>query len=643
MGIALSFPPPENPEGDGPAFPPPPEIASTSLSLSLRSRIAIPFVTLLVVMMVVLGLILTRTTRSLSVDQRSEHLTELTRLVATTLTLGAVTGNPDLLRAEVARVAAAVGARVTVVRADGVTLADSEAADAPTGPAILLEVASALLATPATGQRQAADGDGLKLVSAAPIGIPPVAAVRLEIDASTADGAVTGIQRGLTVLTLIVGLAATAIAIRLANRIASPLEDLRRQSGAVAIGRLDARLTPSGPPEIAAAGDAFNAMTEALRRETTERDRARQRLEAVLTTLADGVVITDADSNVLLLNWAAAALMRVDPAESIGQRFAVISRDHEMMSLLRSALDEGESRSATIEFGLNRRQVETTVMAVSDAGERLGLIILRDVTDLRRLEVIRREFVANVSHELRTPLATIRALIETLEGGAIDDPDAAPRFLGRVVGEVERLTALVDELLDLARVESGRSDIRRSLVTPAALVGGAVERVAALAQRAQITVVADVAPDLSPVSVDTAQIERVLLNLAHNAVKYTPPGGTITLTAEERDSELVIGVRDTGTGIPADELPRLFERFYKADRARRSGGTGLGLAIAKHIVIAHGGTIWAESELGAGSTFAFSLPAPATGVGAPAGSASSQIMAGAPPPLVESRERGEQS
>ena len=643
MGIALSFPPPENPEGDGPSFPPPPDIGSTSLSLSLRSRIAIPFVTLLVVMMVVLGLILTRTTRSLSVDQRSEHLTELTRLVATTLTLGAVTGNPDLLRAEVARVAAAVGARVTVVRADGVTLADSEAADAPTGPAILLEVASALLATPATRRRRATADDGLKLVSAAPIGIPPVAAVRLEIDASTADGAVTGIQRGLTVLTLIVGLAATAIAIRLANRIASPLEDLRRQSGAVAIGRLDARLTPSGPPEIAAAGDAFNAMTEALRRETTERDRARQRLEAVLTTLADGVVITDADSNVLLLNPAAAALMRVDPAESIGQRFAVISRDHEMMSLLRSALDEGESRSATIEFGLNRRQVETTVMAVSDAGERLGLIILRDVTDLRRLEVIRREFVANVSHELRTPLATIRALVETLEGGAIDDPDAAPRFLGRVIGEVERLTALVDELLDLARVESGRSDLRRSLVTPAALVGGAAERIAALAQRAQITVVADVAPDLSPVSVDTAQIERVLLNLAHNAVKYTPPGGTITLTAEERDSELVIGVRDTGTGIPADELPRLFERFYKADRARRSGGTGLGLAIAKHIVIAHGGTIWAESELGAGSTFAFSLPAPATGVGAPAGSTSSQIMAGAPPPLVESRERGEQS
>ncbi|MEJ7761714.1 MAG: ATP-binding protein [Thermomicrobiales bacterium] len=586
--------------------------------MSLRSRIAIPFVALLVITMVILGLILTRSTRALSVDQRSDHLADMTRLVAVTLSAGGIAGDPDRFRAEVARLAEAAGARVSVVRADGVTIADSAAAGSPVDLGPSSEIDLALLATPSTAERPVAGDEGRRLVSAAPIGAPPIAAVRLEIDASASGAAVTGIQRGLTVVTLVVGLAAIVIALRLANRIAAPLEDLRRQSRAVAIGRLDARLTPSGPPEIAAAGNSFNAMTAALRRETTERDRARKRLEAVLTTLSDGVVITDAESNVLLLNRAAAALMHVDPAESIGQRFAVISRDHEMMSLLRTALDDGQSRTATIEFGLNRRQVETAVMPVVDAGESLGLIILRDVTELRRLEAIRREFVANVSHELRTPLATIRALVETLEGGAIDDAEAAPRFLGRVIGEVERLTALVDELLDLARIESGRADLRRSVVAPAALVGGAAERIMALAQRALVEVLVEVSPDLRPISVDTAQIERVLLNLAHNAVKYTPPGGTITMTAEERDGSLVIAVRDTGSGIPESELPRLFERFYKADRARRSGGTGLGLAIAKHIVIAHGGTIWAESEPGVGSTFAFSLPERAADA-APAG------------------------
>ena len=578
------------------------------VDLTLRARIAVPFVALLLITMVFLGLILTRTTRALTVDQRAGHLQELTRLVAATLPVNVVAGDPDLLQAEVARLAAAVGVRITIVRADGVTIADSAENDDPSLPEPSPEVGRALLATASTAERPVAGDEERQLVSAAPIGDPPIAAVRLAIDANTADGTILDIQRGLTAVTVVVGLVAIIIAVRLANRIAAPLEDLRRQSRAVAIGRLDARLTPSGPPEIAAAGDSFNAMTDALRRETTERERVRKRLEAVLTTLADGVVITDAESNVLLLNRAAAALMGVDPAESIGQRFAVISRDHEMMSLLRTALDGGESRIATIEFGLNRRQVETAVMPVADAGELLGLIILRDVTDLRRLEVIRREFVANVSHELRTPLATIRALVETLEGGAIDDAEAAPRFLGRVVGEVERLTALVDELLDLARIESGRADLRRSLVSPAALIGGAAERIMALAHRAQVAVQVDVPPGLRPISVDAGQVERVLLNLAHNAVKYTPPGGSITLATRERPDGLVIEVRDTGSGIPADELPRLFERFYKADRARRSGGTGLGLAIAKHIVIAHGGTIWAESELGTGSTFAFSLP-----------------------------------
>lgn len=619
MGTVLSFRPPEPLAGPGQPDARPTELTPpSSRDLSLRSRIAIPFVALLVITMVILGLILTRSTRALSVDQRSDHLADMTRLVAVTLSAGGIAGDPDRFRAEVARLAEAAGARVSVVRADGVTIADSAAAGSPVDLGPSSEIDLALLATPSTAERPVAGDEGRRLVSAAPIGAPPIGAVRLEIDASASGAAVTGIQRGLTVVTLVVGLAAIVIALRLANRIAAPLEDLRRQSRAVAIGRLDARLTPSGPPEIAAAGNSFNAMTAALRRETTERDRARKRLEAVLTTLSDGVVITDAESNVLLLNRAAAALMHVDPAESIGQRFAVISRDHEMMSLLRTALDDGQSRTATIEFGLNRRQVETAVMPVVDAGESLGLIILRDVTELRRLEAIRREFVANVSHELRTPLATIRALVETLEGGAIDDAEAAPRFLGRVIGEVERLTALVDELLDLARIESGRADLRRSVVAPAALVGGAAERIMALAQRALVEVLVEVSPDLRPISVDTAQIERVLLNLAHNAVKYTPPGGTITMTAEERDGSLVIAVRDTGSGIPESELPRLFERFYKADRARRSGGTGLGLAIAKHIVIAHGGTIWAESEHGVGSTFAFSLPERAADA-APAG------------------------
>jgi len=210
------------------------------------------------------------------------------------------------------------------------------------------------------------------------------------------------------------------------------------------------------------------------------------------------------------------------------------------------------------------------------------LILFQDLTQLRRLETVRRDFISNVSHELRTPLASLKALGETLQEGALDDPPAARRFILRMETEIDNLTQLVNELLELSRIESGKVPLSFHRIQPCALLGPACERMELQVARAGLELVLDCRPDLPVVFADPDRITQVVINLIHNAVKFTPPGGKITLSAYQDGEFIVFFVKDTGVGIPQDDLDRIFERFYKADRARSGGGTGLGLSIARH-------------------------------------------------------------
>jgi two-component system phosphate regulon sensor histidine kinase PhoR len=332
-------------------------------------------------------------------------------------------------------------------------------------------------------------------------------------------------------------------------------------------------------------------------------DAERARLAAVLDQMTDGVLIANAVGRVQFANPAAARLFDENPN---GRSVTETLRHHQLIQAWQRSQETGELQVESVEVP-GRRQFLQLVVIPDRFAQGGSLLLVQDLTRLRRLETVRRDFISNLSHELRTPLASLRALTETLQAGALDDPPAARRFLDQMQTEVDALTQMVAELLELSRIESGRFALDLKPVAPCDLLHSAAGRMRLQAERAGIQLQVECPPALPLVNADTQRLEQVLVNLIHNAVKFTRPGGTVVLSAEAREAEVHFSVRDTGAGIPADDLPRIFERFYKSDRSRSSGGTGLGLSIARHILEAHGGRVWAESEEGRDSTFFFSL------------------------------------
>ena len=257
-----------------------------------------------------------------------------------------------------------------------------------------------------------------------------------------------------------------------------------------------------------------------------------------------------------------------------------------------------------IESGRQLLGVVTTPIV----GTRGCVVLLQDLTEMRRLDRVRRDFIANISHELRTPTASLKVLAETLQEGAIDDPVVAKEFLDKINVETDRLAQMVSELGELSRIESGEVSLKKEPIDIGEVVALVLERLKPQADRAELSLAVDIPSGITRALADKERVEQVLVNLLHNAIKFTHSGGRINCVAKIEGDDILVSVVDTGIGIPADDLPRIFERFYKADKARTGGGTGLGLAIAKHIVEAHDGRIWAESIEGKGSTFTFTLP-----------------------------------
>ena len=360
--------------------------------------------------------------------------------------------------------------------------------------------------------------------------------------------------------------------------------------------------------EIGLVVAAHNAQVEKSKMQIQDLKNERTKFSAILFNMSDGVILVNAEGNVTLINPTAQKMFSagLEPVEE--DTLIEVVRQHQIVELWRQTLETGKSQSITIQTSLEKDSIQVISSLLGPVLPGEVLLLFQDLTLLRKLETVRKDFVSNISHELRTPLASLKALSETLQAGALNDPKVSNNFLRQMDDEIDNLTQMVQELLELAKIESGRVPFEKKECSVDEIVSRPVERMRLQAERSGINIDTNIENDLPSLQVDLTRIQQVFINLIHNAIKFTEPGGKITLSASRENNRIIFGIQDTGVGIPSNELERIFERFYKSDRSRSSGGTGLGLSIAKHIIEAHGGNIWAESDPGEGSKFYFSIP-----------------------------------
>ncbi len=382
--------------------------------------------------------------------------------------------------------------------------------------------------------------------------------------------------------------------------------------------------------------DAFNQMAQGLQTGIQLLSGERDRLAQVVATMDDGVVIIDVAGQIIISNPAAAAILGLRPEQLRGRGFTEAVHDHRIQALAAECAGAGAMRVGQVELRRPRKFLNVTATPMPDLQAREVLLTIHDYTGVQQAEASQREFVSNVSHELRNPLAAIKAMVETLQTSGIDDEDVFRNFLGRISQDVDRMSKLVNDLLELSRLESGQLPLQIGEISVPALLAEVQTRFQQAAAERGITLAvhqpsgagnatcetlrpggeSDAPAGLPALAADADRLRQVLINLLENAIRFTPSGGSVTLAAASSDAGIEFRVADTGVGIARERLPHVFERFYKVDRSRRSirpsiddgGGTGLGLAIARQIIEAHGGTISAASEEGGGSVFTFTIP-----------------------------------
>ncbi|MDF1615493.1 ATP-binding protein [Desulfurivibrio dismutans] len=528
-------------------------------------------------------------------------------------------GTLAALRAYCREAGRGAGTRITVVAPDGLVLADSEQSpEEMENHGGRPEIIAALAGNQGSDMRFSAS----VLYDTMYVAIPlqrdgaVVGVLRTAIPLTAVDEALAEIQRRLAASGLLIALLVVVAAWFVARRLSRPLEEMRAGAERFAAGDFAGRIAEQGAAELAALARAMNRMAGQLDRRLKTIDNQRNQLQAVFCSMADGVLTVDEQERVVELNQAGAELLAVDAEKIRGQNIRVALRNSGLQQLVSQVLRAGEPVEGEFTL-LDQRGRELFCRArgarlaeLTDGGSG-AVLVISDVTRLRRLENLRRDFVANVSHELKTPITSIEGFAETLLDGALEEPDEARRFTAIILQQSRRLHAIVEDLLALSRLEQegGRPAVPLQELPLLETIRAAVQICAHRARERGMPVAIE-SPENLRAPINPALLEQAVVNLVDNAVKYAPEGSPITIGAEEDAAEVRIMVRDQGPGIPAAALPRLFERFYRVDKGRsaRMGGTGLGLAIVKHIAQAHGGRVDVTSQPGQGSVFTLHLP-----------------------------------
>jgi two-component system, OmpR family, phosphate regulon sensor histidine kinase PhoR len=579
---------------------------------SIRWRIAIPFVFLIVLLMTAVGIYLSNIVRQTYQNDLKNQLISEAIIARDNLVNEFGDGQSDLVLDDQAQKwASLINARVTLIAADGTVIGESHddrtRMDNHANRPEILQAAS--------------DGNGVSIrfshtegYDTLYVAVPVenngarVGYIRLSLPLEAIQKNIQQVQRTIAVFTVIAAIVAILLAMGIASQTTRPLRELSQAVDRLATGDMGKRIIPSTSDEVGQLTKAFNRMGEQLSSEINALETEREKLSAVLNEMSDGVLIVDKGGQIQLINPAAASMFGVSQEEALGRSLIEALRQYQLVDLWRKCQATNESQAVLVEIPAKRLYLQTVATSLGKALPDSTLLLFQNLTRVRQLETVRQDFISNISHELRTPLSSLKALTETLLETALDDPPAARQFLQRMETEVDALSLMVSELLELTRIESGRVPLKMEAVSARELIDQAVERLRLQAERAGLSVETTCQEEIPPVLADPSRLEQVLVNLIHNAIKFTPSRGTIRVGCQLVEDKVLFSVQDTGIGIPEEDLSRIFERFYKTDRARSGGGTGLGLAIARHLVEAHGGRVWAESVEEQGSTFYFTVP-----------------------------------
>lgn len=438
-----------------------------------------------------------------------------------------------------------------------------------------------------------------------------VAFVRVALPLDRVEEKLAWLHRVVCTTALVAALGAMALASWLARRIAQPLQELTVGAQRVADGDYGRKVYVASRDEFGTLASTFNHMSERLKDQIAQLQADHQQLRTILSGMVEGVVALDWEQRILFANDRAAQLLEFHLPTSVGRKLWEVVRHRPLQEIVNQALANPAPRWE--ELNVNGKAIKNLAVHVAQLTglpARGAIIVLQDTSELRRLERVRQEFVANVSHELKTPLSVIKACVETLLDGAVDDPEHRGSFLQQIGDQSERLHRLILDLLSLARIEGGTEVFEFESVNVAVLVGSCLERYKARAEakNQRLEALGDDA-DLSAWA-DEEAVGQILDNLVDNALKYTSAGGQIRIRWQRDDGQVRLEVEDTGLGIPDKDLPRIFERFYRVDKARsrEMGGTGLGLSIVKHLVQAMDGSVRVTSRIGQGTKFAVELP-----------------------------------
>lgn len=582
---------------------------------SIRGRILNSYLLLLVITLPLVAVVLTFALRGFYLSITEKNLLTQAQWVSAT--------SADYLRGEgqgnlqnlIRRFGDEHGVRVTVTDERGLVLADSHAnPSAMENHAARPEVAVALSGSVGKAQRTSGTVRWPLLYVAVPIsdGTDVIGAARVALPLSDVSAAIQRLWM-IVVLALMLAMAvAVTLGLNLARRLTEPIEQLSRAALEVAKGRYWHRVDVSGRDEIGQLGDTINHMATSIQEKVDLITEGKEQLEVILRQMVSGVLLIEQSNQVTIINPAGRRMLGFDGTIT-GLSVLDVTKSRNLSDACQRVLASAENVSLEVQIIFPQErilQADISPIRHTPRGDPAAIVmVLHDISRRKQEERYRAELVANVSHELRTPVTAIKGFADTLLEEASDDPQASRVFVEIIAKEANRLNLLITDLLELARIEGHEITLHKEAVSVRELIVDTALRFQSRAEQQSVEITTDCPTDLH-VWVDKERIVQILANLVDNAIKYTPLGGHIEIRGRDRDDQVEITIADTGIGIPADDLPRVFERFYRVEKARsrKLGGTGLGLSIVKHLTELHHGRIWLESVIGRGTTAHLTLP-----------------------------------